>query len=253
MDLPRGYISYSQINTYQNCPQKYYFSYIEEISPPVNEKIFLGVVFHATLEHYFNQKISGNEIKKQELVTLFCEKFRTLREEREIFWDSSQAEIEDRGISFIKYFENNLAPGITPLMVEKELEVELAEVGVRLKGILDLVEQDFSITDFKTTNAKWSGSRMKRSFLQMVIYKYLFEQSFGLINPKLKLKILYANPSKNVKYQEVFLNPDDIDLKQMFKIIHYVVENISKGVFYKNESYICGFCEFNDICHQLKK
>jgi len=48
MDLPRGYISYSQINTYQNCPQKYFYSYIEEKDIPLNEKILLGIVFHSS-------------------------------------------------------------------------------------------------------------------------------------------------------------------------------------------------------------
>jgi hypothetical protein len=181
---------------------------------------------------------------------VFCEKFRILSKEKDIIWDTSPEEIEKRGISFVNYFENTLAPKIAPLMVEKELEVELEEMGVRLKGILDLVEDDFSITDFKTTNSRWSGSRVKRSFLQMGIYKYLFEQSYGAINPKLKLTILYDTRSNNVRHQEVCLKPGDLDLNKMFQIIYYVADNISRGVFYKNESYICDFCEFNHICHQ---
>lgn len=250
MDLPRGYLSYSQINTYQHCPQKYYFSYIDELTPPVNERIFLGIVFHATLEHYFKQKIMGRILGKEELETVFSQKFRMLGDEKEIVWDSSEREIEKRGMAFVHYFESALAPQISPLMVEKELEVELGEMGFRLKGILDLVEQDFSITDFKTTNSRWSGGRVKRSFLQMGIYKYLFERSFGTANPKLKLTILYDTRTRRVRHQDVFLKPADVDRDKMFQIIQYVAENISKGVFYKNESYMCGFCEFNHICHQ---
>ena len=30
--------------------------------------------------------------------------------------------------------------------------------------------------------------------------------------------------------------------------IWYVTENISNGVFYKNEGYLCTFCEFRDLC-----
>jgi RecB family exonuclease len=252
MELPRGYISYSQINTYQNCPQKYFYAYIEEREIPLNEKILLGIVFHSTLEYFFNKKIEGKQIKKEKLINIFQSKFESLCIEKDIIWDGNRQEIENRGIRFLDYFITALAPHISPLMVEKELEVEMDEMNVMLKGIIDLVEQDYTITDFKTTNSKWSNSRMKRSYLQMVIYKYLFEKSFGTVNPELKLKILYSSKKKEIGHQEVTLKPGDIDLGKMFKIIQYVVDNIRKEIFYRNESYFCGFCEFKPFCFQSK-
>ncbi len=52
MALPRGYISHSQIRTYKECPQKYFFAYVEGIRPPINEKVLLGEIFHAAIERF---------------------------------------------------------------------------------------------------------------------------------------------------------------------------------------------------------
>jgi putative RecB family exonuclease len=252
MNLPRDYISYNQIHLYQSCPQKYYFSYIEEIKTPINEKVFLGILFHSVLEYYFNKKIKNQNVDEEMVKSDFLVKYETFQNDKEIIWQSSKEKVSQRGISFIHYFLHKMAPGIDPLMVERELEVELSEPGIKLKGIIDLVETDFSITDFKTTTSKWSNDRLNRSFLQMVIYKYLFEQSFGKVNSKLKLKILYSKSSNSVNHQEIDLKSKDVDMVEMFKIIKYVAENISKGIFYKNESYLCGFCDFKDICKNYR-
>jgi CRISPR/Cas system-associated exonuclease Cas4 (RecB family) len=253
MNLPRGYISYSQINTYQTCPRKYYYAYVEEREVPLNEKILLGIAFHSTLEDFFKKKIKNKSVKKTSIIKSFKKHFTTIQKENEVIWNRNREDVENRGIRFLDYFMMHLAPDINPLMVEKKLQVELEDLDVTLKGIIDLVEKDYAITDFKTTASKWSNSRMKRSYLQMVIYRYLFEKSFETPNPELKLKILYSSNKNKIGHQEVVLTPDDIHLEKMFEIIRYVVDNIRKEIFYRNQSYVCGFCDFKPICFSPNK
>jgi hypothetical protein len=88
--------------------------------------------------------------------------------------------------------------------------------------------------------------------MQMVIYKYLFEKSFGNVISQLKFRILYSKNASHIKNQLVTRNAADFDVEKMFNVINYVVENISGGVFYKNESFYCGFCEHLDICQKSK-
>lgn len=217
----------------------------------MKEKVLLGIVFHATLEYYFTQKIKGLETGEKKLTEIFLKNFSSLAGDRNIIWEKTPEEPKQRGISFVNHFLSHLSPHINPLMVEKELEVGIDEIGVNLKGIIDLVEQDFSITDFKTTNSKWSQSRVKNSFLQMVIYKYLFEKSFGKVNSNLKLKILYSRNGQKTRHQEINLKPENIDMDKMLNIIQHVVDNIKNELFYKNKSYLCDFCEFKEICVSL--
>ncbi|UCH94396.1 MAG: PD-(D/E)XK nuclease family protein [Candidatus Aminicenantes bacterium] len=250
MDLPRGYISYSQIRLYQTCPQKYYYTYVKKIPVPVNEKVFLGVVFHSVIEDYFREKIKGIELPIEPLLEQFAEKFAGLQKEQKIAWDEPQDQTLKRGMGFVKYFLRQVAPTIKPLMVEKELIADLPEINVCLKGVIDLVETDFSITDFKTTTARWTKSKIKGSYLQVVIYRYLFEKFFGDVISLLKFKIIYSKNPTNIKHQEINIKPKDVDYdySKMFDVIKYVVDNIRQEVFYKNENFICGFCEFKEVC-----
>jgi len=252
MELPKEYISYSQIRLYKSCPRKYYYYYVEKRTSPVKDKVFLGVVFHAVVEHYFEKKIAGKDITTDRLLEVFAERFESLRGQQEIDWETPQSpnETHKRGIAFVKYFMREVAPTIDPLMVEKELWAELPGMDVKLRGVIDLVETDFSITDFKTTTAKWSKSRIRGSYLQMVIYRYLFEKAFGDVISQLKFKIIYSKKATNIKHQEVVVKAGDVDCDytQMIDIIKFVVESIQKEVFYKNENYSCGFCEFKDFC-----
>lgn len=250
MGLPKEYISYSQIRLYQTCPKKYYYTYIEQLKTPVNDKIFLGVIFHSIVEYYLTEKISNKEPEKEALLERFEEQFTKKQQEQEILWTAPVGETRRRGLAFVRHFIKEIASEIDPLMVEKELVIQLPELDVNLKGIIDLVEKDFSITDFKTTTAKWSKSRIKDSYLQMQIYRYLFEKTFGDVVNHLKFRIIYSKNAVNIKDQVVSVKASDLDCSKMFDIIKYVVDNIRNGVFYKNENYTCGYCEFKDLCRQ---
>lgn len=255
MDLPRGYISYSQIRLYQSCPLKYYYTYIRKIQVPVNDKIFLGIVFHAAVEYYLKEKIEERIPHRDRVLEYFEEEFEKKQKEMNLVWENTPEETKKRGLAFVRYFMKDIAHTVNPIMVEKELLADLPGLDTKLKGVIDMVEEDFSITDFKTTTAKWSKSRIKSSYLQVVIYRYLFEHAFGDVISKLKFKIIYSKKSTNIRHQEVVVNPRDVDYdyNKMFDIIKYVVEGIRAESFPKNESYGCGFCEYKDICRSETK
>jgi len=251
MPLPRGYISHSQIRTYKECPQKYYFAYIEGIQTPINEKVFLGEMFHAAIEKYLTLKINGTPLDEDTTVSVFSTAFDAARKEREIKWQTPPRETKERGQAFLQYFVRHIAPAIKPLMVEKELSIEIPVIGVVLKGVIDLVEEDFSIIDFKTTTSKWSPSKARDS-TQMVIYKYLFDRSFGPVQANLKYEVLYAKNAANVRHQTFSIVPAADAVEKLLQLIGHVVENINGDVFYANENPFCRYCEFSGLCRKTK-
>ena len=214
----------------------------------MNDKVFLGVVFHDAADFHLKGKIEGKIPAISETSQYFSETFKNMSVNSEIVWSENREKSFQRGLSFIRYFVKDIAPGITPMMTEKEIECDLPDSQIKLRGIIDLVEEDFSLTDFKTTTAKWSRDRVNKSFLQMCIYKFLFEESIGGFIKELKFKILYSKNATGIKHQEHSLHADDVDMEKMFDVINFVIENIEKGYFYKNEGYICNFCDFKDIC-----
>jgi RecB family exonuclease len=247
--LPRGYLSHSQIRLYGECPQKYYFSYVEEIPARINDKIFLGEIFHATLEDYFTRQISGSRPDEETTVAAFLEAFASAAKAKDIDWQVPRRETCARGVAFIRYFLSNLAPAITPLMVEKELSAEIPGIGVTLKGVIDLVEADFSIIDFKTTTSKWSAGRARHS-LQMTIYKYLFERNFGDVQGSLKYEILFAKNAAHIRHQSLEVHPGPDDTAKLLALVEHVAENISSGIFYPQPNPFCVRCNFVALCRE---
>lgn len=252
MPLPKKYISFNQIRTYRNCPRQYFFSYIENIRTAINDKVFLGVVFHDAADFHLKNKINGTTPGIEETSEYFIDTFNKMAEKTEVIWSESREKAFKRGLAFTKYFVNDIAPGIKPMMTEKEIECKLPGSEIKLKGIIDLVEEDFSLTDFKTTTAKWSKDRINKSFLQMYIYKFLFEESIGGFIKELKFKIIYSKNATGIKHQEHSIQAENVNMDKMFEIINFAIDNIEKGYFYKNEGYICNFCDYKDICSRTE-
>ncbi len=249
MPLPRKYLSFNQIKQYLNCPRQYYFSYIKEIRTPVNDKIFLGILFHSVAEFIIKRKIEGNVPEYSEIIEFFHNKAEYLKKSMNIEWDGNEVKAEKRGKAFTRLFYRDILPQISPIMAEKEMSASLPGTDTPLKGVIDLVEDDFSITDFKTTTSKWSQSRAKESFLQLYIYKYLFEKNMeGTEINELKFRILFSKNDTNTRMQEFRIKPEDSNVEKMFSIIKNVEAGISSGIFNKNEGYICNMCSFKDIC-----
>lgn len=248
--LPRDYISYNQIRQYQVCPRKYQYAYIQNIQAPINSKIYLGIIYHSAIEYFLKKKVRGITIGREELHQFFSDSFKERQESIDVAWENEKAKVltKNRGRAFLSYFLKEFGDRIQPFLIEQELEVEIEELGIRLKGIPDLVEKDFSITDFKTTTARWSKTRINQSLLQMIIYKYLFETHYGKINNHLKFRIIYSKSSSNIRHQELVINSQAIHFDKMFDIIKYIAAQISSERFFKNEGFHCRFCEFRNIC-----
>jgi len=247
-NLPKNYLSYNQIRIYQTCPLKYYFHYIEGIGVPSNDRIILGSAFHETVEKYFNKKIDGVTISEKEIITIFKTVFNDIVNKNEINWIETKASTLKKGVSFVKFFFKDIAKTLNPVMVEKNLSFVIPELDIEIKGIIDIIEKDFSISDFKTSTAKWSKSRIQHSKLQIIIYKYLFEQNFETSASSLYFKVFHSKNDKNIKYQNLKVISEEDDIEKMIKIIALISENIKKGSFYKNESYACSFCDYKSIC-----
>ena len=75
-NLPKDYLSFSQIDLYRRCGMAYYFRYImDEKSPPVVNMV-QGRAVHAALELNFDQKIqTKKDLPGEQVVTKFSEEF----------------------------------------------------------------------------------------------------------------------------------------------------------------------------------
>jgi hypothetical protein len=134
-------------------------------------------------------------------------------------------------------------------MVEKELSVVLPGSNVLLKGVIDLVEEDYCITDFKTTTSKWSASKARNSW-QMIIYKYLFDSSFGPVRSSLKYEVIYGKSAGRIRHQTLRVDPAEDAVVNLLLLIRQLVERIDRQDFPANETQGCRYCEFRGHCEK---
>jgi RecB family exonuclease len=249
MPLPRGYLSHSQIRLYIECPRKYQFCYIDEVPAPINEKIFLGTVFHATVEEYLHSRLNDTPLELPALLEVYQRRFESMQTERPIAWQSPMAQARNRGEGFIRHFYLHIAPTVRPLMIEHELEATLPDSAIVLKGVIDMVEEDHTITDFKTTTSRWTPSRANSSF-QMVIYKYLYENTFGPVTSGLKYEVLYAKNSSPIRHQTIRVTYGEEETRRMLNAVRFVADSIEKGRFSPSQGHQCRYCEHGLLCRQ---
>ena len=59
--IGRDYISWSEISTYQQCPLRFFWRYVERLpEPTVAASLVFGGAIHASLEHHFRELLDGN-------------------------------------------------------------------------------------------------------------------------------------------------------------------------------------------------
>ncbi len=191
-------------------------------------------------------KIGGTALGEEEAADLFQEAFAAAAS-RKINWHTPPRETRERGLAFLQVLPAPHRADRQAADGGEGIERGAPGSGVILKGVIDLVEEDYSLTDFKTTTSKWSTAKARNS-PQMIIYKYLFERSFGPVAGGLKFEVLYAKNAANVRHQTFPVVAAADAVEKLLELIGHVVENINAGVFYANENPFCRYCEFHGLC-----
>ncbi len=246
MTLPREYISHNQLRLFRDCPQRYAYAYIDRIPTRLSDKLFLGIVFHSLADEILRRRISAPEMTLEESCDLFADRFRDFQKDKDIHWLEPMGKVRDRGRAFVRHFAQQVAPTLRPIMTEKELTTSIPG-GPVLKGVVDLVEDDFSISDFKTTTARWPASRA-RNPLQMLIYRYLFRQTFGTQAPFMRYLILYGKTDHHVRHQVLDVIAGSEGETWMLEVIGHVCAQIERGHFPRQPGFGCRFCEYAIRC-----
>lgn len=250
MVLPRGYLSNSQLNCYLECPLKYCLIYIENRVIPINDYLFLGSVYHSAAEYYFNERIKGHWPDQDICRDFLLSTFERQMQEEQVIWTRPVDKVRAAGLAFIGAFVETIGEKCRPMLVEKELQTVIPGSDVQFKGIIDLVEEDFSLVDLKTSNRKWNGTSGYRA-RQMFFYKFLFEQSFCSSVSGLRFEVLSAaTPPGTVLHQRIPVEASKDDVQASLELALKVASDISAGLFPAREACNLRYCEFRAECRK---
>jgi RecB family exonuclease len=261
----------SSINTFIQCPRKYYYQYIQKLPTKDNIYTIRGNVAHSVLENFFDTDLTDVNLEncekkfKKILLDLLVkhwqeaeERFATLnlsKDETRFYFEETMFMVMNWANRFIKRLKERTAKNEASLQQAfKELtpirEQEYVSEKHSVRGFIDAIhdhDDQIQIIDYKTS----SSFDLKESMmLQLGIYALLYEQKHGLKPNKVGISFLREKLKMVNVTEELIKNAE-----QQIEAIHAHTSMTEDIYDYpKKISPLCkwrnGQCDFYDYCQK---
>jgi putative RecB family exonuclease len=251
----RDYLSYSAVRTFQGCPLKYRFRYIDGLSEDcVSSSLVFGSAIHSALEFFFSQQLAGEEeTGLDELLAVYQQSWRDRSGQAVRFAKTETADsLHQLADRMLKAF---LASDLTKqegriIGIEEELRGELSPELPDLLGRVDLLlETDDAVVvqDFKTSRSAWNEYQAEDQSEQLLLYADLVRRLVP--GKKVRLQFAVITKAKSPKVQLLEANFDESKLDRTKRVFESVWSAISAGHFYPAPSPMqCSGCGYRSQC-----
>jgi len=243
-------LSPSSIGTFRQCPLKFKFSKIDQLTEPPTDATALGNFVHEVLEDLYAMSREHRTMASARLIAR--DKWSTKWEA--IVSDIIRSEKDRMNFRWSAWWcIENLwkledPQQIEPWGMEKHVTGEIG--GVKVHGFIDRLMVDdsgrkVSVCDYKT------GKTPKRlyvddKFFQLVIYSQLIS-ALDLSPESVSVELLYLKDG--VRFEK---SVTDDDIKEVTEVITGVRLGIEQrcaaGSFEPQTSILCNWCSFKSIC-----
>ena len=244
-------ISYSALETFNNCSLKYKFQNIDKIKEPKSKEAVFGTLIHATLK--FIHAPSLIQPRLEEALDFFSKNWNS---------DVFEVEMEERnafsqGVAMIQqYYKNNDPSNYTIVDLESRFAVEITNQknGDKhiISGIIDRIdktEDGYEIIDYKTTKKMPSQEKVDND-LQLSVYLNAFLARYPKEAARLdKVTVSLYYLKHGVKLSSTRNLQQLASAKQLFLD---VIAEIEKGDFQPNVTPLCDWCGFQKFCPMWK-
>ena len=251
----RDYLSYSAVRTFQSCPLKYRFRYVDGLAEDgVSSSLIFGSAIHAAVEFYFTQQLNGASAPS--LDTLL-----------DVYQQSWQDRAEDN-IQFGKTETQDALHELADRMLQKFLGSELTQPegriigieeqfrGILIPGLPDLLgyvdlllETDDAVIvrDFKTSRSAWDPQQATDQSDQLLLYADLVRKVMP--GKQLRLQFAVLTKARDPKIQLLETPFDESKLDRTKRLFETVWSAIQSGHFYPSPSPMqCPSCGYRTQC-----
>ena len=164
-------LSPSQANGFIDCSARWYFRYARELPDQTTAKQGLGKSVHRAAEFNFRQKLqSRRDLPEGQVVTAFRDAWEEQIGETVFHAGESPLAIGKNGESLVAMYMAEAAPSIQPAAIEQYVSGEIA--GVKVRGIVDLVDVEGRVIDLKTVASTPRGVPSSQRF-QVATYRQI--------------------------------------------------------------------------------
>ena len=251
----RNYLSYSAVRTFQSCPLKYRFRYVDGLAEDcVSSSLIFGSAIHAAVEFYFTQQLSGSPAPSLDILLDVYQQSWQDRAKDNIQFGKSETqdvlhELADRMLQ--KFLDSELThPEGRIIGIEEEFRGVLVPGLPDLLGYVDLLlETDDAVIvrDFKTSRSAWDPQQAIDQSDQLLLYADLVRKVMP--GKQLRLQFAVLTKARDPKIQLLETRFDEGKLDRTKRIFESVWSAIQSGHFYPSPSPMqCPSCGYRTQC-----
>jgi len=263
--LPRGqtpsgrdHISFSEIKTYQACPAKWHFQYVQKAKPEqLSGAMLLGTCVHAVLERVYATMLASDPLPPvEELMKTYRDCWA--REARDIpvqfakGQDATTLEATARRMIETFLAGEYACPEGKIIGIEEGFRVKLADDLPDLEGRVDMLTHhngELVITDFKTARSIPTEDAADDQGEQLILYSKGCQPIARELGAKIRLRFLYISKTKETKVEALEVSVDLTRIERTMAIIRQVYRAMKNNVVYPAPSPItCTGCPFGSRC-----
>ena len=217
-------LSKSKINTFIECPRKFKYRYIDEITEEANKYMLLGTEVHEIAEEIAIELMEGNEID-------------------DVFLN---LEYDD--------FHDIYSNGYEIFSVEEYIVDDKSN----MNGIVDIViknsKDELIIFDYKTGKPR----NIDKYKLELCVYKILLESKYPDLNVVsagiyFTSSAAYRIANFGSRSEDYFKSQskediDDGDFDYVDAIVDNLYETIDRNYYKKEKGFLCRYCFYKELC-----
>jgi CRISPR/Cas system-associated exonuclease Cas4 (RecB family) len=238
-------LSASAVKTYDQCPKKYFFNYIERAPRKQWDHFDLGNLCHETLE-LFHLSYMKDGTSKRTLGETMSVSFAEARKKFPKMTDSMLLEAKDMLRIYLQTVKQNGMPNVKG--VETSFSFNLTE-NILVRGFLDrldiMKDGRFHIIDYKTTKPK---SAKYLDEFQLLVYGLWLKREY----PKIEsFKGSYLLLRADSMLKSFDFNVADVERIEK-DLISYASKIREENIWTAIPTPLCNWCDFKGICPAQK-
>jgi RecB family exonuclease len=236
------HLSYSRLEKYLQCPEKYRLYYIEGLRPRVPAaSLAFGQTMHQALAQYFQAHMDP--------VVCFQENWKLLQDEELMYAHrDTWASLAAKGHGLLEKFMQEDVQLIGNVQAsEKPFELKLSNLDLPFVGVIDLIADVFekrTVVDFKTAAADYEPHEADLSD-QLTAYKMAEPDA-----EQLAFCVLIKTKEPRIEWH--VSRRGNNQLLEFLGKAKLISHEIARRAFYKRVGKHCSWCEFLPICMKHK-
>ena len=256
------HISFSSLKTYQTCPRKFAFKYIDQVPEEFKpSSLAFGSAFHSAVERVQEARLQGTKLPGvEDLLAVFDAAWSRETKEQDVQFckEEDATSLRDLASRMLDAYSAYASLEATLPETAQVISIEhanrfrlLAEVPA-IESHIDLLElqgTNLVVTDLKSSRSRWNDAKVQESIPQLVLYASgLLPLMRELGATKIVTKFVVVTKAVKPKVQVLQPQASQDDVVRLRASVSETWSAIQTGLFVKRESWVCGQCPFKGRC-----